>query len=191
MTGKFRRTDTMKRKARARGSTTPISGLSIPRIVGEPPIFSQTPQRSNIRKFAYRRQESPTPAEAELRRLSNRLNGGILSGRFKREHVISGRWIVDFFFPEIRLAIEVDGSIHLTDDQIERDRLKEADCSRLDITMLRLTNREIYGDRGALIRKLRGGWRRALDRENGVIGMDADKYLAASRAARDDLRGTG
>lgn len=114
-----------------------------------------------------------------------------MRGRFKREHVISGRWIVDFFFPEIRLAIEVDGSIHLTDDQIERDRLKEADCSRLDITMLRLTNREIYGDRGALIRKLRAGWRLALDRENRVIGMDADKYLAASRAVRKDLGGSG
>ena len=58
------------------------------------------------------RRADPTRAEAELQRILNSLNGGVLRGKFKREHVVSGKWIVDFFFPEVRLAIEVDGSVH-------------------------------------------------------------------------------
>ena len=116
----------------------------------------------------------------------NRLNDGVLRGRFRREHVISGKWIVDFYFPEIRLAIEVDGSVHLTKEQSDRDRLKDSDCARFDISMLRITNREVFGDRKALIEKLRDGWKTALKRENKIIGMDAGKYLASRRKKTDN-----
>jgi very-short-patch-repair endonuclease len=75
-----------------------------------------------------------------------------------REHVASGKWIVDFFFPEIRLAIEVDGSTHNSQAQQAKDRQKDADCKRFDITVLRLRNAEIFGNRDRLTEKLR--WRR-------------------------------
>lgn len=83
---------------------------------------------------------------------------------------MSGKWIVDFFFPEIRLAIEVDGSVHLRRDQQKRDRRKDSDCAKFDVTVLRLRNREIFGSRERLIRKLRDGWRKALRRHNQIIG---------------------
>ena len=136
------------------------------------------PNRSKILKYSERRRRRPTYAEAELERILNRLNGGVLRGKFKREHPVSGKWIVDFFFPEIRLAIEVDGAIHLTKGQLERDQQKDDDCAKLDITVLRLTNRDIAGNRNALVAKLRAGWRKALDRENRTIGMSEDEYSA-------------
>jgi very-short-patch-repair endonuclease len=43
---------------------------------------------------------------------------------FKVQHVASGDWIIDFFFPEIRLGVEIDGSVHRMSDQIERDKQK-------------------------------------------------------------------
>jgi len=92
---------------------------------------------------------------------------------FKREHVVSGKWIVDFFFPEIRLAIEVDGSVHNTQVQRAKDLKKDSDCMRFDITVLRLRNAEIFGDRDWLIEKLRASWREAKDRENRIIGTSA------------------
>jgi hypothetical protein len=50
------------------------------------------------------------------------------------------------------------------------DRQKERDCARFDITLLRITNAEIFGDKARLTEKLRHGWRMALDRENKIIG---------------------
>jgi len=98
------------------------------------------------------------------------VNGGALKGRFVREHVVSGKWIVDFFVPEVRLAIEVDGSIHRQDSQRKRDHWKDEDCARFDITIVRVTNSEVFGDRDFLLQKLRQGWREAKLRPNRIIG---------------------
>ena len=178
------------KRVRPRAWGTRTSGVSIPRVLGEPPLTTEYPRRCRIREFADRNRKNPTLAEAEFKRILEQLKGGVLRGKFKLQHAISGKWIVDFFFPEIRLAIEVDGSIHRTDEQRKRDRLKDADCARFDITVLRITNREIYGDREALIEKLRIGWRKAQHRENRIIGMDVDEYLSRShsRTPQDKIR---
>ena len=151
-------------------SSSAFSGIVVPRVVGEASIFLPSHSKSYIRKLADRRRKHPTKAEAELERILNSLNGGALRGKFNREHVVSGKWIVDFFFPEIRLAIEVDGSIHNTEAQRNKDRKKDADCRRFDITVLRLNNREVLGHRDRLVEKLRVGWRAAKNRENTIIG---------------------
>lgn len=169
------------KKERPRDCSSRISGGSIPRVVGEPLAVTDNPARSGIRTFAGRNRSNLTPAEKRLRRILEQLNNGALHGKFKCQYPISGRWIVDFFFPEIRLAIEVDGSIHRTAEQRELDRQKDADCERFDITMLRITNREVFGNRAALIEKLRTGWRNSLNRENRIIGMDVDEYFSRSR----------
>ena len=172
------------KKERPRDFSSRIAGGSIPRVVGEPLAVTDFPARSRIRTIASRNRSNLTPAERRLRRILEQLNNGALRGKFKCQHPISGRWIVDFFFPEIRLAIEVDGSIHRTDEQRELDRQKDADCKRFDITMLRITDREVFGNRAALIEKLRTGWRTALNRENRIIGMDVDAYFSRSRRTR-------
>ena len=57
---------------------------------------------------ARRMRRYPTPSEALLWR---ELRGGKLGVRFVRQAVI-GRFIVDFFAPELRLVGEVDGGYH-------------------------------------------------------------------------------
>ena len=162
-------------------STATRVGVPIARVVGEPTFFNETWKRSKILEFAHYRRANPTPAEAELTRILSALNNGVLRGKFIREHVISGRWIVDFFFPEIRLAIEVDGSIHLTRHQLRKDKLKDADCVKFDITILRITNSEVFGRRDRLIEKLRFGWRQALSRQNRLIGLSEEEYFRRSQ----------
>ena len=147
-----------------------LSILPAARVVGEPPIDSNRVGKSYIALNAKKNRKNPTPAEKEFRRLISSLNDGALRTRFRDQHVISGKWIVDFFFPEVRLAIEIDGSIHQTAKQIEKDLRKDADCKRFDITLIRISNDEVFGDRGALIAKLRDGWRQAKARPNSMIG---------------------
>ena len=170
-----------KRSAKPPGKKPPstATGVGVPmaRVLGEPAFFDEGWKRSKILEFADYRRANPTPAEAELSRILNALNDGVLRQKFVREHVISGQWIVDFFFSEIRLAVEVDGSIHLTGHQLRRDKLKDADCAKFDITILRITNSEVFGCREQLISKLRSGWREALSRKNRVIGVSEKEYF--------------
>jgi very-short-patch-repair endonuclease len=143
---------------------------NIPRVVYEPSIVEPVDTTSHVRRHAKWMRDHPTAAEQRLHSILDSLNGGILKGRFDRQHVVSGRWIVDFFFSEIRLAIEVDGTIHCTAAQKARDWQKERDCARFDISLLRVTNADVFGGRDQLVQKLRYGWRMALDRENKIIG---------------------
>lgn len=158
-------------------STSPYAGVPLARVIGEHTFFTESWKRSKIIEFADYRRANPTRAEAELLQILNTLNDGVLRRKFEREHVISGKWIVDFFFPEIRLAIEVDGSIHLTGHQLRRDKLKDADCAKFDITVLRVKNSEVFGRSEDLIAKLRDGWREAKSQQNRVIGLSADEYF--------------
>ena len=77
---------------------------------------------------------------------------------------------MDFFFPEVRLAIEIDGGHHGRGQQAERDRNKERDCRRFDITLVRFTNAEVFGNPAAVVEKLRGAWSIARARENVIVG---------------------
>ena len=144
----------------------------IPRVFGEPSIIEPVYTRSHVRRHAGRMRGHPTPAERRLPGILNSLNDGVLRGRFDTQHVVSGRWIVDFFFSEIRLAIEVDGAVHQSKEQKTRDLEKEQDCTRFDISLLRITNADVFGDRDRLVDKLRHGWRMALKRKNQLTGKE-------------------
>jgi very-short-patch-repair endonuclease len=110
--------------------------------------------------IAAERRERPTRAERALATILVELNGGVLEGRFRREWVC-GRWIVDFYFPEVRLAIEVDGAYHRSTFQLGWDLFKTTELETAGVTLLRLTNLEVFGDRERLLRRLQRAWRAA------------------------------
>jgi very-short-patch-repair endonuclease len=62
--------------------------------------------------------------------------------RFKRQHPI-GIFVVDFYCHKYKLAIEVDGDIHLREDVIEHDDGRSHDIEKLGIKILRFTNKEV------------------------------------------------
>ena len=115
-------------------------------------------------------QRQPTPAEAELERILNTLGGGALAGEFWREYPV-GNWLLDFYFPAIKLAIEVDGGYHRAPLQWRRDLHKTAELEALGITVLRLTNAEVSGERDRLIEKLRAAWRVAQQQTAARAGL--------------------
>lgn len=158
------------REARPPAEIRSWTSLVSASVIGErdhrPPRY----QTSAIRRFASEHFRKPTAAERELGRILWKINAGAMRGRYRMQHPISGKWIVDVFFPEVRLAIEVDGEYHTSKRQQSRDAQKEADCARFDITLLRLSNAEVLGDRGDLLAKLRAGWKAAKQRENKIIG---------------------
>jgi very-short-patch-repair endonuclease len=119
------------------------------------------PDPEALELIAAHRREHPTRAERALAAILNEVNGGALEGRFRREWICGGKWIVDFYFPEVRLAIEVDGGYHRSTFQLGWDLFKAAELETMGLTLLRVTNPEVFGDRERLLSRLRQAWQAA------------------------------
>ncbi len=76
--------------------------------------------------------------------LWSRLQRSQLRGlKFRRQYGV-GPYIVDFYCPRCRLAIEIDGDSHFESAEAEdRDRARTAFIEGLGITILRFTNHQV------------------------------------------------
>jgi very-short-patch-repair endonuclease len=88
----------------------------------------------------------PTPGELEMwERLRRRKLRGL---RFRRQVVID-RFIVDFFCPQLRLVVEVDGPIH--EGRHERDADRTRALEALGLRVLRFSNEEALREGDAVV----------------------------------------
>ena len=62
--------------------------------------------------------------------------------RFSRQKVL-GKYIADFYCAEAKLVIELDGSQHYEDGNIEKDAERTAFLEEYGLTILRIPNNEI------------------------------------------------
>ena len=68
---------------------------------------------------------------------------GLNGCKFRRQYSI-GSYIVDFYCPQIKLVIEVDGDSHFVDGADSYDRNRQAIIESLGISFLRFANRDVY-----------------------------------------------
>ena len=98
------------------------------------------PYNRNLKQLSRQLRESMTEAE---RHLWAKIRMKQLKGyQFYRQKPI-GDYVVDFFCPKAKLAIEVDGSHHLVGEKIEYDRIRDEYLSSLGLRVLRFTNTEV------------------------------------------------
>jgi very-short-patch-repair endonuclease len=101
-------------------------------------------------KLPTRFRQNPTDSEALLwESLRGRRCGGL---KFRRQQPM-GRFIVDFFCAERRLVIEVDGPIHLS--QRERDRQRQALLETTGLRFLRFTSEQVIHDLPTVLEAIR------------------------------------
>ena len=62
--------------------------------------------------------------------------------RLRRQFSI-GRYVADFYCPELKLVIEIDGPNHNTKENIEYDRERDLFMHSLDINIIRISNSQI------------------------------------------------
>jgi very-short-patch-repair endonuclease len=99
---------------------------------------------------AWRLRDEMTEAEEALWEL---LRGRRLDGfKFRRQQPI-GRFVLDFYCAQYKLAIEADGLVH--DVLRERDQERSAVLAEGGIQVLRLTNDDILANPSADIDKIR------------------------------------
>ncbi len=61
---------------------------------------------------------------------------------FHRQKPIDN-YIVDFFFDELNLVIEIDGGSHNNEEQVEYDRRRQKKLESLNLTLLRFFNSDV------------------------------------------------
>ena len=103
-------------------------------------------------------------AGKELEKILLSLNKGVLRGKFKNKWYVSGR-LFDFFFPNIRLALMLDGSG------------EKSAYSRLQKVILEnFCEDEIIYEQDKLIEKLRVGYRAAKKLTKSKINKTASPH---------------
>ncbi|OZC03550.1 endonuclease domain-containing protein [Rubricoccus marinus] len=95
---------------------------------------AQKPIRQHLRREA-------TPAE---RALWTGLRNKALGVRFRRQHGV-GRYVLDFYCPEVRLAVELDGAAHDSPEAQDYDDARTRWLGETHgIRVLRFENRTVF-----------------------------------------------
>lgn len=101
-------------------------------------------QLNNLPQLRSRRKQlrnNLTPAEAALWTMLQRSQ---LDGRkFRRQHSV-GYYILDFYCPAEKLAIELNGEPHFREEQMKYDQERTKFLNSVGITVIRFENREVF-----------------------------------------------
>ena len=88
--------------------------------------------------------------------LWSRLKGRQLSGfKFRRQYSVQ-HFVIDFYCPKLKLAIEVDGDSHFVGSADAYDRERQAIIESFGITFLRFTNKQIDENIEGVLEKIMG-----------------------------------
>lgn len=98
-------------------------------------IFNRRSQKAFRQSL---RSNMPMPEKILWARIRNQQ----LGTRFRRQHGIGG-YIADFYCPEYKLVIELDGDSHYQDDSGNYDQARDEFMQGLGLSVLRFSNRDI------------------------------------------------
>ncbi len=80
-------------------------------------------------------------------------NRRLFKVKFRRQHPVD-IFIVDFYCHELKLAIEIDGGIHLNKEVAEYDDGRSHDIEKFGIKILRFTNDQVFRHRSSVIKEI-------------------------------------
>ena len=102
--------------------------------------YSNHPVTKEFRQ-QLRREETPTERMLWKRLRSKQLDGF----RFRQQHGF-GPYVLDFYCPKLHLCIELDGSVHDSDEQQQRDAERTMFLNQNRIKVIRFKNEEVEED---------------------------------------------
>jgi len=108
----------------------------------------------NLRKRKELRQKLRSDLPKAERVLWSEMKGSKMGAKFRRQHGI-GNYIVDFYCPEKKLVIEIDGDSHFEVDAIKLDQGREACIKSYGMEVLRFTNNEVHNDLENVLDKIK------------------------------------
>jgi len=101
----------------------------------------QIHNRKYLKQFRKDLRNNLTPAEATLWKALQRSQ---LEGRkFRRQHSVRN-YILDFYCPKEKLAVELDGYEHFAEIGDEKDFIRDEYLKSLNIKVLRFENKDVF-----------------------------------------------
>jgi len=76
-----------------------------------------------------------------------------LGYKFRRQYSVD-HFVIDFYCPQLKLAIELDGSVHDLPDQKEYDAYRQEYLEKFGITFCRITNDELMSNANMAFEKI-------------------------------------
>jgi very-short-patch-repair endonuclease len=81
--------------------------------------------------------------KAEILLWANLSRKQLLGYKFRRQYSVE-QYVIDFYCPALKLAIEIDGDSHFQPGAKERDAERQGFIETFGIEFLRFTNADIY-----------------------------------------------
>lgn len=106
---------------------------------------------STFQNAAHLRRTSTETEKILWERLRNRKLENL---KFRRQHCIY-QFIADFYCNELKLVIELDGSIHHLRDVAQYDDYREKMIKEFGLNVLRFTNEEVHSDIESVLQKIK------------------------------------
>lgn len=108
-------------------------------------IFNKLSEKEKRRRLRKKTSSSEKIVWTYLRRKQ------ILGERFLRQFSVD-YYVLDFYCPRLRLAIEIDGDSHfINQDAIDYDKERQDYIEKLGIEFLRFKNEEVFADNDMVI----------------------------------------
>ena len=80
-------------------------------------------------------------------------NKKINNHKFRRQYSV-GRYVIDFYCPVLKLAVEVDGGYHLAEGEPEYDEQRQRYIESYGIKFLRFSDKEVINNLPRVIKHI-------------------------------------
>ena len=100
-------------------------------------------QHFNRRREREKRRALRSHATDAEQRLWQYLRGKQIGTKFRRQYSVDA-YVLDFYAPRAKIAIEIDGDSHFTREAMEFDQNRTTYLNRFGIEVLRFTNLDIF-----------------------------------------------
>ena len=94
----------------------------------------------------------------------------VLGFKFRRQYSV-GPYVLDFYCPDAKLAVEIDGDSHFQENAAEYDGKRQAAIEQLGIRFLRFSNQEIHKNLFAVLERVT----EAVRKTGKQVGRGRDK----------------
>jgi very-short-patch-repair endonuclease len=149
---------------------------------------SQINNLPNLKTFRKELRNNLTPAEARFWKVIQ--NKQFEGRKFRRQHSV-GNYILDFYCPAEKLAIELDGQVHFNDSAREYDYERKLFLEHYGIKILRFENKRVFEDLEWMLDVIKSnfGWSEKAQppRRSGTPPLEGGELLRSSFAPIDIL----
>ena len=101
--------------------------------------FNKSSEKIKRRKL----RQNQTEAEKLIWRFLR--NRQLLDHKFKRQYSVD-HFVIDFYCPELKLAVEADGATHNESGRKEYDIRREKYLKKFGVSFLRIKDEELFGN---------------------------------------------